>query len=110
MDIKQKRLELGLTMKELSTIVGVSEATISRWESGNIKNMKRDKMFALAKALHISPLDLTDLEFDIENNLVSPKNQLINQIVAKISDFSNDDLIKLNTIIDTIFDKRGDKS
>ena len=32
--IKQKRLECGYTMKELAEKVGVSEATVSRWESG----------------------------------------------------------------------------
>lgn len=53
--IKNKRLGLGLTMKELAVKVGVSEATVSRWESGDIENMKRDKVAALAKALDISP-------------------------------------------------------
>ena len=53
--IKQRRLELGYSMKELGKKVGVSEATISRWESGDIANMKRDKIKALADALRISP-------------------------------------------------------
>ena len=53
--IKQRRLELGYSMKELGKRVGVSEATISRWESGDISNMKRDKIKALAQALRISP-------------------------------------------------------
>ena len=29
--IKEKRQELGMTMKELSEKVGVSEGTVSRW-------------------------------------------------------------------------------
>lgn len=53
--IKEKRLEHGLTMKELSQKVGVSEGTISRWESGEIANMKRSAMVALSKVLNISP-------------------------------------------------------
>ena len=53
--IRNRRLELGLTMKELAAMVGVSEGTISRWESGNISNMKRDKIHLLANALDISP-------------------------------------------------------
>ena len=43
-DIKQRRIELGLTMADVAQSVGVSEATISRWESGDIANMKRDKI------------------------------------------------------------------
>lgn len=54
-DIKQRRIELGLTMADVAQSVGVSEATISRWESGDIANMKCDKIVSLAKALHVSP-------------------------------------------------------
>lgn len=53
--IKEKRLEHGLTMKELAQKVGVSEGTISRWESGEIANMRRSAMVSLSKALDISP-------------------------------------------------------
>lgn len=49
--IKNRRIMLGLTMKELSDKVGVSEGTISRWESGEIANMRRDKIVALSDAL-----------------------------------------------------------
>ena len=49
--LKKRRLDLGLTMSELSKRVGVSEATITRWESGDIANMKRDKIVLLAKAV-----------------------------------------------------------
>ena len=34
--IKSRRIALGMTMKELGDAVGVSEATISRYESGQI--------------------------------------------------------------------------
>jgi len=53
--IKTKRLEKGFTMKELALLVNVSEATVSRWESGEIANMKRSNIVALAKHLEISP-------------------------------------------------------
>ena len=53
--IKEKRLEHGLTMKELAQKVGVSEGTISRWESGEIANMRRGAMVALSKVLDIPP-------------------------------------------------------
>lgn len=53
--ITNRRNELGLTMKELADMVGVSEGTISRWESGEIENMRRDKIATLAKVLNISP-------------------------------------------------------
>lgn len=53
--IKDHRLKAGITMKELADYVGVSEATVSRWESGNIASMKHSQIANLCKALHISP-------------------------------------------------------
>lgn len=50
-----RRKELDLTMKQVADMVGVSEGTVSRWESGEIANMRRDKIMDYAKALKISP-------------------------------------------------------
>ncbi len=54
-ELKKRRKELGLTMLEVAQKVGVSEGTVSRWESGDIANMRRDKIVLLAKALKVSP-------------------------------------------------------
>lgn len=93
--IKKKRIEKGLTMKELAEKVGVSEATISRWESGEISNMKHKGIILLADVLGISPNvimgweepeieenekvkilareanDLTDVQIDLINNMIA---------------------------------------
>lgn len=53
--LKNRRLELGLTLVEVAEKVGVNVATVSRWESGDIANMRRDRIKALADALRISP-------------------------------------------------------
>ena len=53
--LTDRRKGLGLTMKEVAEAVGVCEATVSRWESGNIANMKRDKIQALADVLRTTP-------------------------------------------------------
>ena len=39
--LKDKRKSKGLTQKEVAEAVGVSEGTVSRWESGEIANMGR---------------------------------------------------------------------
>lgn len=56
--IKKKRLERGYTMKELADIVGVSEATVSRWEAGILPTLKSTKINALSCALGIAPMSL----------------------------------------------------
>lgn len=53
--IKELRLSLGLTLEEVANEVGVGKSTVRKWETGIIANMKRDKIAALAKALHTSP-------------------------------------------------------
>lgn len=65
--IKEKRLEKNLTMKELADKVGVSEATISRWESGEISNMKHKGIISLSNVLDIEPNDLMGWESDYSN-------------------------------------------
>ena len=64
--IRNRRIELGLTMKELADAVGVSEGTISRWESGHIANMRRDKIVTLAKVLQISPSTIMEWDNNAE--------------------------------------------
>lgn len=54
--LKERRLQLGLTIKQIADAVGVNEATVSRWESGKINSMRRDKIYALSKVLDIDPM------------------------------------------------------
>lgn len=61
--LKSRRIELDLTMKQVADAVGVSEATVSRWESGEISDMRRSKIVSLAKILNISPLDIIGWEY-----------------------------------------------
>lgn len=53
--LKERRLQLNLTLKEVAAKVGVSEATVSRWEGGQIANMKRQYIAAYAAALQTTP-------------------------------------------------------
>lgn len=81
--MKLRRQELGLTQKEVAARVGVTEATVSRWESGDIKNMRRDKIAAMARVLDIPPAVLMDWEdFDAETaerrRLISEFTDILN--------------------------------
>lgn len=60
--IKQRRLELGLTLKEVSAALGIAESTVSRYESSDIQNMGIDKIESLAKVLQCSPAYLMGWE------------------------------------------------
>lgn len=53
--LKKKRIELKLTLEEVAKKVGVSTPTIQCYESGEIKNVRRDKIKRLSDALQVSP-------------------------------------------------------
>ena len=53
--IKMLRLQQGLTLEEVGNRVGVGKSTVRKWESGQIANMRRDKIALLAKALNTTP-------------------------------------------------------
>ena len=72
-------------MKELGEKCGVSEATISRYESGNIKNMRRDVVAALAKALNMSPRSLMGWDEEPEYYL-NPETAQLAQAAANDPD------------------------
>lgn len=74
--IKNRRKELGLTLLDIANACGVSEATVSRWESGDIANMKRSRIAQLANVLKISPSMLIHDDYDVQTNLnpiIKPK-------------------------------------
>ena len=70
--LRNKRIERGLTLKQVAEAVDVSEGNISRWECGGILNMRRDKIKPLADVLEISPLTIlmsTNDEIYIPDNI-----------------------------------------
>jgi len=107
--IKNRRKELGLTMKEVAEAVGVSEATVSRWESGDIGDMKRSRIAALAKVLRISPnvimgwkdeedFKLGNLLSTDDENLITLINTLVNLPEEKLMSLKNifEDILKMD--------------
>lgn len=62
MILKQRRKELGLTLSQIADMMGVAEATVQRWESGNIKSVRHEKIGKLAEILKVSPAALMGWE------------------------------------------------
>ncbi len=53
--LKTRRKELGLTLAQVAERMGVAEATVQRWESGNIKSVRYEKIDKLAEILKVNP-------------------------------------------------------
>lgn len=53
--IKERRTSLNKTLLEVAEFVGVKEATMQRYESGEIKNIPHEKIVSIAEYLNCSP-------------------------------------------------------
>lgn len=53
--MKEKRKELGYTLKDIANKINVTEATVQRWESGNIKSLRQGRIAQLAEILETTP-------------------------------------------------------
>lgn len=56
--IRQRRKELGMTLKELGEAIGVSTPTICRYETDKLYGMRIDTAFRLAEVLGVKVDDL----------------------------------------------------
>jgi transcriptional regulator with XRE-family HTH domain len=98
--IAMRREELGMSQVDLAKVVGVSKASVCRWESGDISNMKRDKIQKLADALHISPIDLLDEETEGFVHKKTPLEPIalrasVSEWTKLLNSLSDENLIKL---------------
>lgn len=53
--IHKKRPEANLTLKELAKKVDVQDATVQRYETGTIKNIKPETIEKIARLFKVSP-------------------------------------------------------
>lgn len=75
--LKTRRKELDLKLAEVAKACGVSEATVSRWESGDIENMRRSKIATYAKALRLSPNVILEVEAPPSLTLSEDEEELV---------------------------------
>lgn len=89
-----KRKSLGLTLEAVGQAVGVGKSTVQRWENGQIKNMGRDKIAALAKVLHMDPVDFVPGSEEIKplpKITIKPRgNRITNAYIKAIVKNPND--------------------
>lgn len=62
--IRKARLQAGMTQKELADKVGVKFSAIHKYETGMVKNLKRETIAALAEALNVKPSWLMCMDDD----------------------------------------------
>jgi transcriptional regulator with XRE-family HTH domain len=73
-NLKKRRDELDLTLLDVAKKVGVSEATVQRYESGLIKNLRQERVVKLADALQMTPAQLLGWEVE-EPTVAKPREE-----------------------------------
>lgn len=66
--IYELRKKNNLTLEDVGNVVGVGKSTVRKWETGEIANMRRDKIAKLAEALHTTPAYLMGWNNEEEKN------------------------------------------
>lgn len=102
--IKCRRKELNLTMLDVAKLTGVSEATVSRWESGDIANMRRHRIIALANALQVSPAYLMGWE-ELPDSAEQSEEELDREIIEGYSRLSEENKKIVSDLIEVLLSR-----
>lgn len=117
--VKTRRKELGLTLEEVAKATDVTRATVQRWESGAIQNVRYDKLGKLAQVLGVSPAylmtgaapgcdDITPEDMEIEEYLDYLKNRSEMRMLFSVSrDASKKDIMRAVAIIEALKNSGG---
>ena len=76
--IQRRRRKLGLNQKQLADVSGITQATISRIESGKVKELKSQALKRLAKVLGVTVDYLVD-----RTDKLTPTDIIHSDITAK---------------------------
>ena len=111
--ISLKRKALNLTLEDVGVAVGVGKSTVQRWENGQIKNMKRDKIAALADVLQMDPVEFVPGKEEIKLlpriEIKQPKHKLAKAYLkAVIKDPTIKDKATRVSIVPKIIDPKFD--
>lgn len=108
--IMQARKNAGLTLEELGSVVGVSRATIKRYETGEISNIPSDKIEKIAKATNVTESYIMGWETLVEDNAVFHasilKNVELLEMIEKFMKLSQADKMIINTMIQSLSEKK----
>lgn len=88
--IKYLRNKHNLTLEQVGNAVGVGKSTVRKWETGQIANMRRDKIAKLAQILNTTPSYLMGWD---EQEQSSKSEQLL-QLIDDLSDENKDKAIE----------------
>ena len=98
---KNRRDELNLTLLDITKKVGISEATVQRYESGQIRNIRQDKIDKLAAALQLTPAQLFGWE-DVQSEEAKNKGTSAPDFDSKETKSHSDDPDQIISLLEKL--------
>jgi phage repressor protein C with HTH and peptisase S24 domain/DNA-binding Xre family transcriptional regulator len=113
--IKKCRLEKGMTLLDVANKIGVQEATMHRYESGRIKNIKHETLVALAKVFNCDPSylmgwsDVPPLSGQEVATLSTDERALVDQY-RRLTQSGRDAALKITGVLASLCKSESDNS
>ncbi len=106
--IKEKRKAQKLTLQEVADHLGCSKMTVSKWENGQIQNIRRENLIPLCNLLDISPIQLIDsVEIEQTITINGFKTQL-NFLLIHTQELNDTEKNLIKNYVELICENKGD--
>ena len=109
--IKRRRSELGLTLKDVADRLGVTEATVQRYESGNIKPLRHGRISKLSEILEVTPAELLGYEQQQKEKPATNEDDGLNfneqdrSVMERFKNLSYENKLKMMGYLDSLSDQ-----
>ena len=105
--IKEKRKEKKFTLHEVADHLGCSKMTVSKWENGQIQNIRRENLIPLCNLLGLSPIQLID-SVEIEQTVtINGFKTKVNYLLQQTKDLNENEKDLIREYINLIC-RKGD--
>ena len=102
--IRDIRKQKGISAEDLAEKIGMNRATYYRYESGDLKNLKFDKIQKIADALDVYPVDLVAWE---EEKPALNEDELDDELIRRLMLLTPEELEKVDAFVQGILATRA---
>lgn len=96
-NIQKQREFQGMSQEALALEIGTNGAAVSKYETGQ-REMKLDKLFQIADALHVTPTELCPKRFD-QQEKIDPRVFQLGEQLKKLSPEKQDAALQAMTAL-----------
>lgn len=102
--IRDIRKQKGISAEDLAEKIGMNRSTYYRYESGDLKNLKFDKIQKIADALDVYPVDLVVWE---EEKPALNEDELDDELIRRLMLLTPEEIEKVDAFVQGILAARG---